>query len=143
MIALACIALGLAAASVAGLIAFAWRADSRASDLLATRKLLDVEHEHHRTTRGELNAEIAAHVVTRGELAKEKTLRASVEAQRNQAWRYARENAVAIIEASGIADAVSLGNRILSAPLPGSVPDAVPIVPLSESGDAALEKPEV
>jgi hypothetical protein len=141
VIALACIALGIAAVATAGLIAFAWRADSRASALLATSKLLDAEAEQHRATRGELNAEIAAHVVTRADLAKEKTLRASVEVQRNQAWRYARENAVKIIEDSGIADAVSLGNRILSAPLPGSVPDTVPVVPRSEDGPDALEKP--
>lgn len=141
MITLACIALGIAALSVPGLIAFAWSANRRASDLIATSTLLRDEVIDHAKTRGELNAEIAAHVVTRDELAKEKQLCASVEAQRNEAWRYARENAVKIIEASGIADAVSLGNRILSAPLPGSMPDAVPVVPRSEDGDAALEKP--
>lgn len=135
MIALACIALGLAATATAGLIVFALQASRAKDGQLAARDLLDKTREELRTVRGELDAETAAHAVTRDLLKKEQDLRASVESQRNDAWRQAREDTVKIIEASGIADAVSLGNRILQAPLPGAK--------RSESGPDALIDPEL
>lgn len=84
----------------------------------------------------------SAREVAEARLKIEQDLRASAESQRNDAWKEAREHAVEIIRTSGIADAVTLGNRILSAPLP--VLRGVPPLPkarLSDSGDTALEKP--
>lgn len=100
---------------------------------ISLAKQLDKEREEHRSTRGELAVEEAAHTVTRDLLTREQALRADVEAQRNQAWRDCRDHIVEQIASSGIGDAVALGNRILSSPMPG--------VRLSEAGDSALEKP--
>lgn len=100
---------------------------------LVANKALEKEREEHRSTRGELAVEEAAHTTTRDLLRKEQDLRADVEAQRNDAERRVRDHIIEQIASSGIADAVALGNRILSAPLPG--------VRLSETADGALEKP--
>ncbi len=119
--------------AIAAIVTLALKLAGAKDDQIAAMDLLDKEREQHRVTRGELEVETAAHAATRDELRKEKQLRTDVEAQRNQCVREDRENTVKLIENSGIADAVHLGNRILSAPLPGTK--------LSESGDAALEKP--
>lgn len=100
---------------------------------IALAKLLDKEREDLRATRGALAVEEAAHTATRDLLGKEQSLRAEVEAQRNQAWRECRDHIVEQILASDIAGAVALGNRLLAQPLPG--------VRLSETADGALEKP--
>lgn len=100
---------------------------------IAVNKAFEKEREEHRETRGELQVEEAAHTATRDLLRKEQGLRAEVEAQRNDAERRVRDHIVDQIASSGIADAVALGNRILSAPLSG--------VRLSETVDGALEKP--
>lgn len=102
-------------------------------DQLVLMMTLDKEREEKRNLENDLNAETAAHAVTEDLRKKERDLRASAESQRNDAWKEARAHAVEVINASGIADAVSLGNRILSAPLPGTR--------LSETPDGALEKP--
>lgn len=94
---------------------------------------LDKEREETRVVRGQLALEEAAHDATRKELAEEKDLRARAEAERNEAWRQAREDAVQRIEALDPAAAAALGNHILSAPLPG--------VRLSDTADGHLERP--
>lgn len=81
----------------------------------------------------ERDVEVAAHAVTSAELAETKLRLASAEADRNEAWRLARDQIAEQILSSGIGDAVALGNRILSAPMPG--------VRLSETADGRLEKP--
>jgi hypothetical protein len=100
---------------------------------LAASKAFEKERDEHRATRGELQVEEAAHTATRDLLKKEQDLRAEAEAQRNDAERRVRDEIVEHILASDIDGAVALGNRILSAPLPG--------VRLSETPDGALEKP--
>lgn len=99
---------------------------------LAARDMLDKERERADAAEGDLKAESAAHVVTRDELRKEKYARAEAEAQRNAAHMEERNNVVAIIEKSNLADAALLVSRILAAPLPGAsdarsgVSEAVP-----------------
>jgi hypothetical protein len=100
---------------------------------LAARDMLDSAHEQLRGVEGDLKAETAAHAATTDELRKEKLLRASAEAERNEADRRARDQLVEEINASGIGDAIALGNRLLSRPLPGAR--------LSETPGNDLEKP--
>lgn len=93
---------------------------SRSKDTtIAAIDMRDKERERANHAEADLALESAAHAETRRLLAAEKDLRSQAEAQRNEAWRHAREDAARIIEQSGIADAAHLGNRILSAPLPG------------------------
>lgn len=117
-----------------GLVAFlAYKLVRSKDEQLAARDLLDKEREEKNHAVNDLAVETAAHAETRRLLAAEKDLRAVAESQRNQAWKESREEAVRIIESSGVADAAHLGNRILSMPLPGAR--------LSETGDSALERP--
>jgi hypothetical protein len=106
--------IGLIAATAA-VVTFALLGRKDAAAIRQLGDMLDAEREQHRKTRGELDLETAAHAVTRQLLAKEQTLRADVEAQRNQCVREDRENTVKLIEGSGIADALALGNSILRA----------------------------
>jgi hypothetical protein len=119
--------------ALAAVIVLAFKLVASTKEQLAARDLLDAERKQLAIARAELATETAAHAVTSDELRKEKLLRTDVEAQRNQCVREDRENTIKLIEGSGIADAVSLGNRILSAPMPG--------VRLSKTADGALEKP--
>lgn len=91
---------------------------------LAARDMLDAERKELAKVRGELDVETAAHVATRDELRKEKYARADSEAQRNAAYLEERNNVVAIIEKSNLADAALLVGRILAAPLPGARADS-------------------
>jgi hypothetical protein len=124
--------LGLIGATAA-VVTFALLGRKDAATIRQLGDLLNAERDQHRVTHGELDLETAAHAVTRALLAKEKDLRASAESERNQCVREDRENTIKLIESSGVADALHLGNRILSQPLPGAR--------LSESGSSALEKP--
>jgi hypothetical protein len=107
---------------------------SKDDQILAIKRIeqLDTQLEH---TRGDLNVETAAHVATSEELRKEKLLRASAEAERNEAIRRDREQIVEHLNSVGIADAAAIGNRILSAPLPGTR--------LSDTPGNDLEKPDL
>jgi hypothetical protein len=125
--------LGLLAIALGGLITFALLERKNNREILAVRDLyetLDEQFDALEVDRNGLVVELAA---TRDLLKKERDLRASAESERNQCVREDRENTIKLIETSGIADAVALGNRILSAPMPG--------VRLSETRDGALEKP--
>ena len=102
-------------------------------DQILAIKRIDQLDEQLMHTQNDLNTETAAHAATSDELRKEKLLRASAEAERNEAWRQARDHIVEQINQSGIADAANLGNRILSAPLPGTR--------LSDTPGNDLEKP--
>lgn len=119
--------------ALVAVIVLALKLAAAKDDQIATLDLLDDERTRARQLEEDLRLEIGAHEVTQGELDKERYLRAEAEASRNECVRRDRENTVKLIEGSGIADAVSIGNRILSAPLPGAR--------LSETGDTALEKP--
>jgi hypothetical protein len=105
---------------------------SKDEQILAVKRIEQLDSSLSEV-RGELNTETAAHAATSDELRKEKLLRASAEAQRNDAERRVRDHVVEFISKSGIADAAALGNRILSAPLPGAR--------LSETPGNDLEKP--
>jgi hypothetical protein len=109
-------------------LAFLNRKDGR--ELIAARDMLDKEREETRKVRGELAVETAAHAVTSDELRKEKILRAGAEAQRNEAYRTARDHFVERIKKAKVADANHLIADLLSMPLPGvlvsGVPKAVP-----------------
>lgn len=117
-----------------GLIAFlVYKLVASKDAQLTLDKELNEEKGKRRTVESSLDLETAAHTETRRELAEEKDLRAAAEAQRNQAWREAREDAVNRIALLDPAAAAAYGNRILSAPLPG--------VRLSDTADGRLEKP--
>jgi hypothetical protein len=88
---------------------------------LACRDLLDQEREQHRKTRGELATEVAGHATTQKRLDAEQKLRVEVEAQRNEAFRVARDFYAEKLMNSGVADAIKLVDSVLSGPLPGVV----------------------
>jgi hypothetical protein len=125
--------LGFATLALGAIVGLALDARSARKEQLAARDLLDKAHEELRNVEGDLKVETAAHVATADELRKERLLRASAEAERNEAWRQARDHIIEEINAMGIADAAAIGNRLLSRPLPGTR--------LSETVDGALEKP--
>jgi hypothetical protein len=141
VIALACIALGLAVASTAGLIAFAWRADRRSSDLLAARDIIDAERRRADATTSERDIEIAAHAVTSKQLADERELRAAIEAERNDAYRIARDYYAARIESANVADAARIVSDLLALPLPRVVSGALPKADASTPDPDDLERP--
>lgn len=101
---------------------FLGRKDAR--ELLAARDMLDQEREETRVVRGQLASEEAAHEVTEKLLKKEQALRATAEAERNDAYRRARDYYAERIRNSGVADAIHLVDSILALPLPGVVRDA-------------------
>lgn len=107
-------------------IVLAFKLSGAKDEQLAARDMLDQEREQHRKTRGELDVETAAHKATGDELRKEKALRADAEAQRNEAYRKEREDVVAIIEKSNVADAQRLVASLLARPLPGVVSGVLP-----------------
>lgn len=114
--------LGTLGALVA-IVIMSFRLDSARREQLAARDMLDKERERADAAEGDLKAESAAHAVTRDELRKEKYARAEAESQRNAAHMEERNNVVAIIEKSNLADAALLVSRILAAPLPGARAD--------------------
>jgi hypothetical protein len=111
--------LGLAVA----VTVFAFRYAAVIREQIACRDMLDQEREELRTVRGQLALEEAAHEATQKQLRAERNLRAAVESQRNDAERRCRDYYAEQIRNSGVADAISLVDRLLSMPLPGVVSD--------------------
>lgn len=99
---------------------------------LAARDMLDKEREQKQVALGELATEAAAHAVTQKRLLAEQDLRASVESQRNDAYRRARDYYAARLKASGVADAIRIVDDLLSAPLPGVVREEEATVPAGD-----------
>jgi hypothetical protein len=123
-------------------IVLAFKLVASAREQIALRDLLDSEREQHRATRGELDTETAAHQATAKALAVEKQLRTSVEVQRNDAYRRARDFYVERLKASSVADAVRLVDDLLSLPLPGIVPvEEVPAGDPATTEDDLLKPP--
>lgn len=118
--------IGLLAVAIGGLITFAVLNHRAKNEQLAARDMLDKEREQHRVTAGELTAEIAAHETTRKSLAAEQKLRATVEVQRNDAYRQARDYYVERLKGAGVADAIRIIDDLLSAPLPSGMSKEVP-----------------
>lgn len=91
MIALCIAVTVLAAAALTGLLAFAYKADHRADDLIAAGHMVDQLHEETRSIRSDLNNEIVAHETTRAQLKQERDLRIAVEGQRDRGQAEYRE----------------------------------------------------
>jgi hypothetical protein len=119
-------------------LAFLNRRDAR--DLLNARDLLDSKDEELTKVRGELLLESATLVTTQDELRKEKNLRASAEAERNDAYRTARDQIVERLKKGNVADANHLITDLLSMPL-GGMPKAVPEGRATAPGPDALIDP--
>jgi hypothetical protein len=131
-------------AVVAGLAALsAWLTYGRIAatkEQLAARDLLDSEREQHRQTRGELDVEAAARAATEKKLEAEKKLRESVEVERNEAMRLARDQVAEHIRNAGVADAIRLVDSIYALPLPGVVrEEVVPAGDPSRTDDDLLQ----
>jgi hypothetical protein len=141
VIALACIALGLAVASTAGLIAFAWRADKRATAFIDARDLFQNERWRADAMTSERDIEVAAHAVTAKQLKDERDLRAAIEAERNDAYRIARDYYAARIESANVADASRIVSELLALPLPRVVSGALPKADAPTPGPDDLERP--
>jgi hypothetical protein len=121
VIALAVALAALATLSTGAAIAFALlgRRDNR--ELLVAKDMIDQERAELRTVRGDLTTEVAAHAATVKKLEAEKKLRESVEVERNEAARLAREQVAEHIRNAGVADAIHLVDSIYALPLPGVV----------------------
>ena len=119
---------GVGGASAVCLVVIVWltyKLVRSKDEQLAARDMLDAERKELAKVRGELDVETAAHAVTQKRLSAEQELRASVEAQRNDAFRTARDHYAERLKNSGVADAIRIVDELLSGPLPGVVPDKV------------------
>lgn len=106
------------------------------------RDVLEKTDERADRAESDLALETAAHAETRRLLAAERDLRAAVEAERNEAYRTARDHFIEQIKTSGVADAIAFVSR-LSLPPPRVLADKV--VPAGDPNDPSddLLKPEL
>ncbi len=115
--ALAAIGGGGTLVGLLAVVVLAFKYAGAVREQLAARDLLDTEREELRKTRGELDVETATHAVTAKRLDEERELRIAVEAQRNDAYRRARDFYAAKLKASNVADAVRLVDELLALPV--------------------------
>jgi hypothetical protein len=121
-------------------LALVSRKDNR--EALAVRDLLDAQRQLARQYEMERDVEIAAHAVTSTELREARERLSIAEAQRNTAYREARDHYVEQVKNAPIADAGKLLEELLAAPWPSAVgmPKARTTDDTS-ADDSDLEKP--
>jgi hypothetical protein len=105
-------------------------------EILANYAKLDEEYDALEVDRNGLKVELDG---ARESLRRERDLRAAVEAERNEAYRKARDYYAARIKASSVADAVRLVDELLSMPIPGGVSEDLPAGDPARTDDDLLK----
>lgn len=121
-VALIVLASALAASVISNALSLRWGMKAKDAEVAAVKREVD-EKTAHAVTRSERDG-LSAQLATKTEqLAREQTLRAVAEAQRNEAQRKDREHVGAEILASNMDDAVRIAADRVSAAV-SSVPDS-------------------